>query len=46
MYQSTFRLERFIIHPLGKDLKWGEICSYLAGQAGFNFFFNKVHFPS
>ena len=33
MYQSTFKREGFIIHPLEKNLKWGEICSYLASQA-------------
>ena len=33
MYQSTFRREGFIIHPLGKNLKWDKICSHLASQA-------------
>ena len=33
MYQSTFKREGFIVHSLGKNLKRGEICSYLASQA-------------
>ena len=33
MYQSTFKREGFIIHPLEKNLKWDEIWSNLASQA-------------
>ena len=33
MYESTFKREGFTIHPLEKNLKWGEIYSYLASQA-------------
>ena len=33
MYQSTFKREGFIIHPLEKTLKWDEVWSYLASQA-------------
>ena len=33
MYQSIFRREGFIIHPLEKNLKWDEIWSHLASQA-------------